>query len=76
MHHFVMREDEHEIFAECIDEPERNFVLMIAAVNRIEAEIFQRVVHPTHIPFQTEPQPAQIGRLGHTRPCRGLLGNR
>src|SRR5688500_10087884 len=76
MHHFVMREDQYKIFAEGIDESERNFVLMIAAVNRIEAEILQSVVDPAHIPFQTKPQPAEIGRLGHTRPCRRLLGNR
>ena len=41
---------------------------MILPVNRVDAHVFQEIVHPAHVPFETEPEPAQISRTRHAGP--------
>ena len=38
--------------------------MVIFAVDRVQLDIAQRIVHPAHIPLEAEPQAAQIGGLG------------
>src|SRR5271157_3167194 len=52
----------------CIDQGERGFSLMVSAMNWFMTHIGQKVVHPTHIPFETESQPAQVRRTRDARP--------
>src|SRR6266852_9662732 len=44
-------------------------------MNRILGKIFQRVVHPAHVPFEAEAQAAEIGGAGDGGPGSGLLSN-
>src|SRR5262252_9475299 len=59
---FIMAQYEDEIFVKRIEQEERDVAVMIPAKNRIEAHVFQKIVHPTHVPLKPEAQPAEIGR--------------
>ena len=59
---FIMRERQHEVLVKGIDHPERQFAMMIFSERRIAFEIAQGVVHPAHIPLQTEAETACVGR--------------
>ena len=58
---FIMGKRQHEIFGEGVEKRERQFVVFVAAVNRVLREITERVVHPAHVPFQTESETTKIG---------------
>ncbi|COW10255.1 Uncharacterised protein [Mycobacterium tuberculosis] len=75
VHHLVMTERQHVIFAERIQHRERHLVVVVAAVHRISADVVERVVHPAHVPLHRKAQAANVGRAGHPRPRRGLLGD-
>src|SRR5438067_454275 len=48
---------------------------MKAPINRINAHVVQEVVHPAHVPFEPEPEPAKISRTRHTRPRGRFLSD-
>ena len=75
MHDFIMRKRQNEILMMMVEHREGEIVLVIFTIDRIAAEVLQRVVHPTHVPLKRESQPAQVGRPSHQRPCGGLFGN-
>src|SRR6266478_4930807 len=41
----------------------------------IVGEIFKRVVHPAHVPFETEAEAAEVGGTRDGRPGSGFLGD-
>jgi len=75
VHHFVVRQREHEVLAEGVHQREGEQMMMPAPVDGVLADIFERVVHPAHVPLQGEAQPAQVRRARDHRPGRGLLGD-
>jgi hypothetical protein len=75
MHHFVVRNGQHVIFRPRIHEGKRDEVMVVAAMDGIEFDVTQRVVHPAHVPFQIESQAAELRRPGHAGKRRGLFGN-
>src|SRR5258708_37554591 len=44
-------------------------------MNGIVRKVFQRVVHPAHVPFEAETEAAQISGAGDSRPGSGLFGD-
>ena len=44
-------------------------------IDGVFGEIVQRVVHPAHVPFETETQPAEISRASDAGPGSGFLGD-
>ena len=50
----VMRQRQDEIFGEGVVEAEQHVAVVEFAMDRIPADVFQRVVHPAHIPFVAE----------------------
>ena len=68
MDDLVVRQGEHEILGERIEHAERELVVMIAAIERVLGDVRQRVMHPAHVPFEAEAEPAEIGRPRHHRP--------
>ena len=76
MHNLVMRQRQHVIFRECIEHPERELIVVIAAMNRVVGEILERVMHPAHVPLVAKTEAAQVSRLRHARPCGRFLGDR
>src|SRR6266536_1002307 len=56
---FVVAKDQNEVLLERVEQRKGDIPVIIAPVNRIEAHVLEEVVHPTHVPFETEPEPAQ-----------------
>ncbi|MCY1525358.1 hypothetical protein D9M68_603340 [compost metagenome] len=73
VHHFVMRQRQHEVLAVRVHQPEGDLLVMVLAVDRIGPRIRQRVVHPPHVPLVVKPQPAVFRRLRHTGKARRLF---
>ena len=74
--HLVVRNRQHEILREGVEQAERDVVVLILAVDRVVAEVVQHVVHPAHVPLHGEAQPVQVDRLRHAREGGGFLGHR
>ena len=75
MHDFVVGQRQQEVLGEGVHHAERQFVLMMLAMDGIAAHITQRVVHPAHVPFHTEAQPPGVDGSRDAAPGRGLFGD-
>ena len=62
VHDFVVRQRQNEVLGECVVQAEQDLVVMMLAVDRILADVVQRVVHPAHVPFVAEAEAAILGR--------------
>ena len=76
MHDLVVAQRQHVVLGVGVDEGERELAVVVGAVHGIALEVVQGVVHPPHVPLEAEPETAAGRRTGHTRPRRGLLGDR
>ena len=65
---FVVRQRQDEIFRKRIMQAEQDVAVVMLAVDRILADVVQRVVHPAHVPFVAEAEPAIFDRTRHLRP--------
>jgi hypothetical protein len=63
-----MRQRQNEILRERVMQAEQDVAVMVLPVHRILADVFQRVVHPAHVPFIAEAEPAIFDRLRDLRP--------
>ena len=68
VHDLVMRQRQDEIFREGVVQAEQDVAVMIAAVDRVLGNVVQGVVHPAHVPFVAEAEPAPVHRPRHHRP--------
>ena len=75
VHHLVVGQRQDEILVMVIEHREREIVLMVLPMNRVVAEITERVMHPAHVPLERETQSAHIRRTRHLRPGSGLFGD-
>src|SRR5258707_589781 len=50
----VVRERQHEVFGESVEHGEGELVLVVLAMDRVGGEISEGVVHPAHVPLETE----------------------
>ena len=75
VHDFVMRERQHKIFAPRVEQAEGQIAMVVAAVDGIEREVLERVMHPAHVPLEAEAEPAHEDRAADPRPRRGFLGD-
>src|SRR5262249_304076 len=71
-----MAEREDEILMERIEQPKGEIVVVVFPMDRVERHIVQSIVHPPHVPFEAETEPADIDWTCHHRPSRGFLGYR
>src|SRR5262245_6765198 len=62
VHDLVVRQRQDEVLGEGVVQPELDLAVMIAAIDRIFADIVEGVVHPPHIPFVAEAKPAMLDR--------------
>ena len=72
MNDLIVRQREQKILGEGIDHAERQFVLMVLAVQGIPAHVPQRVVHPAHVPLHAEAESPGVDGPRHAAP-RGRL---
>src|SRR5437762_10529280 len=70
-----MAENENEILRKRVEQRKSDVAVMITAINRIEAHVLEEVVHPAHVPFETEPKTAQISGPRHAWPVSRFLGD-
>ncbi len=68
MHHFVVTQDQNEVLLKRVEQREDDVAVMKPPEDRIETHVLQEVVHPAHVPFETEAEAAQISRTRHARP--------
>ena len=68
VHNFVVTEDENEMLLKGVEQREGNVAVMKTAIDRIETRVLQEVMHPTHVPFESEPETPEISRPGNARP--------
>ena len=74
MDHFVMTQHQHEMLMVGVEHREGDLTLMMLPVDRRTGNVAERIVHPTHVPLESEPQPPLVDGLRNTRPRRRLLG--
>ena len=72
----VMGERQHEVLGVVIEHAEGHFVVMVAAMHRIELHVIQGVVHPAEVPFEPEAQPTAGRRTGDASKIGGLFRHR
>ena len=73
MHHFIVRDRQHEVLGIGIQHPEGHLVVVILAVHRIALHVIERVVHPAEVPFVVEPQAVGVRRQSDAGIVGGLL---
>src|SRR6266576_485197 len=62
MNNFIVTQHQNEMLLKSIKERKGNVSLMKPPVNRIKLHVMEKVVHPAHIPFKAEPEPAKVSR--------------
>src|SRR5262245_31752660 len=62
MNHFVVRKRQHEVLVVMVEHGEGQIVMVPFAMNRLAREVAQRVVHPAHVPLETETKASKPGR--------------
>ena len=72
VHHLVVRNGQHEILGEGVQQAEGDVVVVILAVDGIVAEVVQHVVHPAHVPLHGEAQAVQVDGLATRRGRRWI----
>src|ERR1051326_4546853 len=65
---FIVTQNQNEVFLKGIDQKESDVSLVITPEYRVERHVFEKVVHPTHVPFEPESEAAEIGRAGNAGP--------
>ena len=75
VHHLIVRERQHVVLGEHIEAAEGELVVIEAAMDGILRQVFERVVHPSHVPLEAEAEPAHGGGLRDHGPGGGLLGD-
>ena len=76
MHDLVMADRQNEVFGEGIVQTKGHLVVMVGTVDRVFADVFERIVHPAHVPLEAEPQTARIDRGRDAGIGRAFLGHR
>ena len=72
----IVRQRQNVILRIRIGHREGELIVAALAVERVEGHIFQRVVHPAHVPLEQEAEAAVVIRLGDHREGCGFLRSR
>ena len=75
VHDLVVGEREDEVLVPGVDHRERQLVVVPPAMDRLQRDVRERVVHPAHVPLEGEPEPAAVGRPRDAGPGGRLLGD-
>ena len=67
MHNFVVRQRQHKVLVECVDQAKGHLAMVVSAMNGVTRHVGQRIVHPAHIPLVVKAQATCIGGTGHRR---------
>src|SRR5207245_11575606 len=72
VHNLVMGERQDEVFEKGVMQAEKDLAVMMLAVKRIFADVFERVVYPPYVSPVAESEPAPLHRLLNHWPRRRL----
>ena len=75
MDHLVMGQGQDVVFTGGIGDPEGHLVMVEFSEIWIQFHIFQKIVHPSHIPLEGKAQAAFLRRLCDAGPCGGFLSD-
>jgi len=75
VHHFVVRQRQHEVLGPGVHLAEGQLVVLVLAVDRFLLDVVEGVVHPAHVPLHRETQAAELDRTRNRRPGGGFLGD-
>ncbi len=73
--YLVMREHENKVLGEGVQKRKGKVVLMVFAKDGVVGEIPQDIVHPSHVPFHAEAEPAEIRGTGDRGPGGRFFGD-
>ena len=73
VHHFIVADGQHKVFAEGIEEAEGDLVVVARAEERVGLHVAEHVVHPAHVPLEVEAKAAVRSRLCDHGPCSGFF---
>src|SRR6266508_3860095 len=76
VHDFVMGERQDEVLEERVMQTKKDLAVMMLAVDRVFADIIERVVHPSHVPLVAESEAAPFHRSRNHGPSGRFLGRR
>src|SRR3984885_5555151 len=66
----IVRERQNEIFGEGINQAKCNLAMLVTSEHWILRQVVQHVMHPAHIPFETESQSSHVSGPRDLRPSR------
>ena len=72
---FVVRKGKEKIFGEGVEQRKSELIVFVFAMDGIVREIFERIVHPAHVPFEAEAEASEIDWAGDGRPGSGFFGD-
>ena len=75
MYHLVMRQRQNEVLGESVSKAESKVVMHTLAEERVGLHIFDRVVHPAHIPLEVKSQTVFFDRMGNLGECGRFLSD-
>src|SRR5262249_24402160 len=71
----IMRERQDKIFVEGVEEAKRERIMVELPIKGIAAPVSPHIVHPAHMPFQSEYEARDRSRTRHHRPGGRFLGD-
>ena len=75
MHHLIVGEGQHEMLGEGVEQRKGQLVMVPLAVDGIQLDVAEGIVHPAHVPLEGEAQPALALRLCHHGIGMAFLGD-
>ena len=75
MYHFIVGKHQNIILTVGIGHGEGHFVVIVFPEIGIQLHIFQKIMHPTHVPLKAEIQTVLFHRARHFRPGCGFLSD-
>ena len=75
MYYFVVGKHENVLFTQMIGQTEAELFMMKLLKIRVQFHIFQKVIHPSHIPFIRKSKTVVLNTFCDTRPRRRFFRN-
>ena len=73
MYDFIVGKHQNIILCKGVRHREGHLVMVVFSEVRIQFHVIQKIMHPSHIPFQREAKSIFLHFSGHLRPCSRLL---
>ena len=69
VHDLVVTDGQDEILAELVIERKSDVAVVVFPIQGIGLHVLERVVHPSHVPFEAKSESAKFGRGRHATPA-------